>query len=121
MRTISRHVGTLPYFENTSSIGINCSYIFIHQVTLARPQRSNLSVSESSCHLPTCLTTYGGGFTLSLFIAERLSREAVNINFTCFWFDQSGNRARVHRCSTRCSEKTKTTELQHLIHCCLCF
>ena len=28
---------------------------FIHQVALARRQRNDLSVFESSCHLPICL------------------------------------------------------------------
>ena len=40
-------------------------------------------------------TTHGGGFTLSLFIAERqASRKAMNTNFHNRWFDLIGNRIR---------------------------
>ena len=38
------------------------NYNFIHEVTLARGQRRDLSVFKSSCHLST---THGGGFILS--------------------------------------------------------
>ena len=31
------------------------NYMFIHQVALAKSQRRDLSIFESSCHLPTCL------------------------------------------------------------------
>ena len=44
--------------------------IFVYQVALAnRLRRADLP----SCHLPTCLvsTTHRGGFTLSLFVAQR--------------------------------------------------
>ena len=33
----------------------DCNCIVIHQVTLAKGQRRDLSVFGSSCHLPTCL------------------------------------------------------------------
>ena len=63
---------------------------FIYQVALARRQRRDLSVFESNCHLPTCLSHTVKLHTVS-FNAERpSSRKAVNIKFYGRWFDRPG-------------------------------
>ena len=52
------------------------------QVALARRQRRDLSVLESSCHLPHLSTTHGGGFTLSLLnVEDKLWLSIVGLNF----------------------------------------
>ena len=48
---------TQKFLEKESLSNDNCDYIFVHQVTLAKRQRRDLSVFESSCHLPTCYYT----------------------------------------------------------------
>ena len=53
----------------------------------------DLRVKLPPSHLST---TYSGGFTLFLFIAERQGRKAVNANFYSLWFDLTGNRIRVY-------------------------
>ena len=46
-------------------------------------------------------TTRGGGFTLTLFTAERQAGEAVNTNFYRLWFDPTWNRIRFYRFRSR--------------------
>ena len=87
----------------------NCNYIFIHQVALARRQRRDLSVFESSCHLPICLP-HTMEASHCPFNCRTSSREAVNTNFYGLWFDSTGNRTRVYRFSSRRSIHS-TTEL----------
>ena len=74
---------------------------------MARRQRRDLSVFESSCHPPTCLP-----HTLEAshcpFNCWTSSREAVNTNFYSLWFDPTGNRTRVYRFSSRRSIHSTT-------------
>ena len=64
---------------------------------IPRPGDSEGTLRSLSQVAPAHLsTTYGGSFTLPLFIAERQSsRDAANTNFNSLWFIPTGNRARV--------------------------
>ena len=72
-----------------------------------RRQRSDLSVFESSCYVPT---SNGGGFTLSLYLLS-VKGKAVNINFCGLWFEPTGNQTRVYRFSSRRSIHSTTDRL----------
>ena len=74
---------------------------------MAKRQRRDLSVFESSCHLPTCLP-HTMGASHCLFNCWTSSREAVNTNFYSLWFDSTGNRTRVYRFSSRRSIHSTT-------------
>ena len=77
---------------------------------MARRQRRDLSVFESSCHLPICLphTMEASHCPFSCWTP---SREAVNTNFYSLWFDSTGNRTRVYRFSSRRSIHSTTDRL----------
>ena len=51
--------------------------MFVHQIVLARRQRRDHSVFESSCHLST---THGEGFTLS-FLMQNAQQERYELQF----------------------------------------
>ena len=63
---------------------------------MARRQRRDLSVFESSCHLPICLP-HTMEASHCPFNCWTSSREAVNTNFYSLWFDSTGNRTRVYK------------------------
>ena len=67
---------------------------FIHQLALARRQRRDLSIFESSCHLPTCTYYTRESFTLFLLMLN-VKQETVNTSFYSLWFDPTGNRTQV--------------------------
>ena len=77
---------------------------------MARRQRRDLSVFESSCHLPTCLP-HTAEASHCPFNCWTSSREAVNTNFYSLWFDPTGNRTRVYRFSSRRSIHSTTDRL----------
>ena len=63
--------------------------------------KRELSVFESSCHLPTCLPhTVEASHTVP-FIAECQARKKVKTNFYSLWFDPTGNRTRIYSFSCR--------------------
>ena len=79
---------------------------------MARRQRRDLSVFESSCHLPTCLphTIEASHCPFNCWTS---SREAVNTNFYSLWFDSTGNRTRVYRFSSRRSIHSTTDRYRY--------
>ena len=77
---------------------------------MARRQRRDLSVFESSCHLPTCLS-HTVEASHCPFNCWTSSREAVNTNFYSVWLDPTGNRTRVYRFSSRRSIHSTTDRL----------
>ena len=77
---------------------------------MARWQQKDLSVFESSCHLPTCLPHIMEASHCP-FNCWTSSREAVNTNFSSLWFDPTGNRTRVYRFSSRRSIHSTTDRL----------
>ena len=77
---------------------------------MARRQRNDLSVFESSCHLPICLP-HTMEASHCPFNCWTSSREAVNTNFYSLWFDSTGNRTRVYRFSSRRSIHSTTDRL----------
>ena len=74
---------------------------------MARRQRRDLLVFESSCHLPICLP-HTMEASHCPFNCWTSSREAVNTNFYSLWFDSTGNRTRVYRFSSRRSIHSTT-------------
>ena len=62
---------------------------------MARRQRRDLSVFESSSHLPICLL-HTMEASHCPFNCWTSSREPVNTNFYNLWFDSTGNRTRVY-------------------------
>ena len=81
---------------------------------MARRQRKDLSVFESSCHLPTCLPLSAEASHCP-FNCWTSSRKAVNTNFYSLWFDPTGNRIRVYRFSSRRSIHSTTDRLKLII------
>ena len=74
---------------------------------MPRRQRKDLSVFESSCHLPTCLP-HTAEASYCPFNCWTSSRKAVNINFYSLCYDPTGNRTRVYRFSSRRSIHSTT-------------
>ena len=69
---------------------------------LARRQRRDFSIFESSCHLHSAhRSTTLWRLHIDTFLRSAFSREAVKINFYRVWFDPTGNRTRVYRFSNR--------------------
>ena len=68
-------------------IEIYCNYVSLRSV-LARRQRMDLLIFESSCHL---FSIDGEGCTLSLLLLNA-KQEAVNTNFYSLCCDPTGNR-----------------------------
>ena len=62
---------------------------------MARRQRRDRMVFESSCHLSTTHTVEAS--YCFFFQCWTSSREAVNANFYSLWFDPTWNRTRVYR------------------------
>ena len=73
---------------------------FIHQVALARKQRRDLLVFESSCYLPTCLlhTVEASHCPFNCWTS---SRKKLNSNFYSLCFDSTGNRTHVYLFSNK--------------------
>ena len=73
----------------------NCNGNCVLQGALARGQKRNVSVLESSCHLPACLpyTVYTSSWLSST--------DTVNTNFYSLWLDLTGNRTQAYRLSSR--------------------
>ena len=88
---------------------------FIHHVALARKQRMDLLVFESSCHLPTCLP-HTAEASLGLFQCWTSSNQAVNTNFYSLWFVPTWNQTRVYRFSNRRSIHSNTDRLNDVIY-----
>ena len=78
---------------------------------MARRQRRDLSVFESSCHLPACLP-HTAEASHCPFDCWTSSRKAVNTNFYSLWFDPTRNRTRVYRFSSRRSIHSTTDRLK---------
>ena len=78
---------------------------------MARRQRRDLSVFESSCHLPICLL-HTMEASHCPFTCWTSSRKAVNTNFYSLWFDPTGNRTRVYRISSRRSIHSTTDRIR---------
>ena len=78
---------------------------------MARRQRRDLSVFESSCHLPTCLP-HTAEASHCPFNCWTSSRKAMNTNFYSLWLDPTGNRTRVYRFSSRRSIHSTTDRLK---------
>ena len=81
------------------------SIAFIHYILFTKlpwpgDSKETFLVFQSSCHLPTCLphTVEASQCPFNCWMS---SRKAVNTNFYNFWFDQTGNRTRVYRFSSR--------------------
>ena len=75
--------------------GKSCSsnYIFIYRVALARRQRRNLSVFESSCHLPSCSPCPWVIESLHCTVLVlNVKLGGWDTNFSRRWFDPTGNR-----------------------------
>ena len=69
----------------------NCNCIFIHQVVLARRERRNLSVFESSCHLSTCLLhTVEASHCPYLFLSVK-QKSCIPILLSLVWPDRELN------------------------------
>ena len=77
---------------------------------MARRQRRDLSVFESSCRQPTCLP-HTMEASHCPFNCWTSSREAMNTNIYSLWFDPTGNRTRVYRFSSTRSIHSTTDRL----------
>ena len=74
----------------------------VDPVFLDRRQRRDLLVFELNCHLLT-FPPHSVEPSNCPFNCWTSSREAVNTNFYCHWFDSSGNLTQVYRFRSACS------------------
>ena len=97
-------------------IGVYARLDFIYQTALARRQRRDFSVFESSCHLLTyLLTTHSEGFTLSILILNVTKGSCkVWILILNLCFDPAGNWTRFYRFSSGRSNNSTTDRLRGL-------
>ena len=89
--------------------------MFILQVVLGRRQQRDLLVFESSCHLPSAhlSITHGGGFIMSLYIAERQAGKLWIPILYSLRFDPTGNHTKVYCFSSRHSIHLTTDRLTY--------
>ena len=69
------------------------------KLTMARGQRSQVLVFESSCHLPSCLPTR---WRLHTVLMLNVNQGSCETSFYNLWFDPTGNWTRVDRFCSKC-------------------
>ena len=101
-------------------LGIKWLYVivitFYSPSCLGQEVAKDLSVFESSCHLPTCLPHTVELHTV-LLIAERPAGIALNSNFYSLWLDPIGNRTRLYSFSSRRSIHSTTYRFMLVVFC----